>query len=121
MTGSGLELRPRDMAKFGWLYAQNGVWEGDTIVPSSWVQSSIQPFSTLPDGRRYGYQWWSLPITDNAGQEFMLPYALGYGDQHIFFVNEYDLVIVITAENFQSQPYTYILEILELIGDALVS
>ena len=121
MTGSGLELRPRDMAKFGWLYAQNGVWDGDTIVPSSWVQSCIQPFSTLPDGRGYGYQWWLLPITDDDNQPLTIPYALGYGDQHIFFVSSYDLVIVITAENFQSQPYTYILEILELIGDALVS
>jgi CubicO group peptidase (beta-lactamase class C family) len=118
MTGGHLRLRPRDMAKFGWLYCQNGVWLGDTVVPSSWVQASHQPHVTLQDGRRYGYQWWLGTQTDDQGNPFYTPYALGYGHQHIITVPIYNMVIVITANNRQDFPDTVILEIIELIGQA---
>ena len=36
--GWGLEINPRDMAKFGYLYLNNGTWDGQQIVPSDWVQ-----------------------------------------------------------------------------------
>ncbi len=118
MTGNGLKLRPRDMAKFGWLYSQKGVFNGDTVVPSWWVQASHQPHFNLPDGRSYGYQWWLAPLADDPGNPIMMPYAMGYGHQHIIVPPVYDLVIVITADNRQDFPDSYILDIISHIGDA---
>jgi CubicO group peptidase (beta-lactamase class C family) len=118
MSGSGLRLRPRDMAKFGWLYSQNGVWDDDTIVPSWWVQASHQPYSTFSDGRAYGYQWWLAPVTDDQGNPLFMPYALGYGGQHIIVPPIHDIVIVVTADDDQDVSGSYIIEVINLIGQA---
>jgi CubicO group peptidase (beta-lactamase class C family) len=80
--GSGLELRPRDMAKFGQLYLQGGVWEGRQIVPAEWVAASVA-------GDEYGYLWWTYADGSYA--------ALGYAGQAIFVVPRLELVAVFTA------------------------
>lgn len=118
MTGNGLQLRPRDMAKFGRLYSQSGKWKGASVIPSTWVEQSLAPHVQIGDGRAYGYQWWMAPVTDDNNQQFYMPYALGYGDQHIFVPPVYDLVIVITADNDQDVPPEYIPEIVTTIGNA---
>ncbi|UCD63985.1 MAG: serine hydrolase [Candidatus Zixiibacteriota bacterium] len=118
MTGNGINLRPRDMAKFGWLYSRNGVWNGETIVPGEWVQASHQPRVAVPDGRSYGYQWWLAPATDDEGNPYYIPYALGYGGQHIIVPPGTDAVIVVTADDDQDVAEHHIDDIVELIGQA---
>jgi CubicO group peptidase (beta-lactamase class C family) len=39
---AGLNARAIDYAKFGRLYLQNGEWEGEQVIPSSWIEESIQ-------------------------------------------------------------------------------
>jgi CubicO group peptidase (beta-lactamase class C family) len=86
-----LRMRPRDMAKIGYLYLNGGRWEGEQVVPSAWVEVSTRQHivaGTLQDG--YGYQWW----IDSSG-----PYmALGYAGQYIAVVPEKDMVVVFTSE-----------------------
>ncbi|MBE0696924.1 MAG: serine hydrolase, partial [Anaerolineaceae bacterium] len=79
----GLMLTSRDMAKFGQLYMQNGVWEGRQIVPADWVAATeqINPFY-------YKYQWWR---SDEAIG------AIGYAGQIIFVFPQNDLVVVVTS------------------------
>jgi CubicO group peptidase (beta-lactamase class C family) len=117
ITGNRLWLTPRDMAKFGWLYSRHGVWDGDTIVPSSWVEESHQPHVDLGGGRAYGYQWWMATMTDHQGNPLYMPYALGYHGQHIIVPPVYDMVIVVTAED-QQVADNYIGDVLDLIGQA---
>jgi CubicO group peptidase (beta-lactamase class C family) len=88
--GNGVRLSPRDMAKFGYLYLRNGMWDGDQIVPQEWVElSHIKHIERkyIP-GYYYGYHWWVS--SENSYS------AVGYGGQWITIFPEHDLVIVFT-------------------------
>lgn len=95
---SELYLRPRDMAKIGHLYLNNGVWEGKQVVPSTWVEASSQNHiaATLQDG--YGYQWW----VDDSGYYM----ALGYAGQFIFVLPDENMVVVFTSDLEEKDFYT---------------
>jgi CubicO group peptidase (beta-lactamase class C family) len=62
--GFGLSIRTEDIAKFGQLYLQRGVWNGKQIVPAAWVRAATSrqtsngsnPNSDWDQG--YGYQFW---------------------------------------------------------------
>ena len=118
MTGNGLKLRPRDMAKFGWLYSQNGEWQGTAIVPATWVAQSCQRHVSFSDAQGYGYQWWIAAMSDDDVGVFDTPYALGWGGQHILVPPVYDVVIVVTADDDQDVSGQYIGDIVNRIGDA---
>ena len=64
MGGYDLYLRPRDMAKIGFLYLQGGGGDGQIIVPHSWVTTSLTTYHTIipaAQSHGYGYQWWTHP------------------------------------------------------------
>jgi CubicO group peptidase (beta-lactamase class C family) len=85
-----LRMRPQDLAKIGYLYMRGGEWDGEQIVPSSWVAETTRKHiaGTLEDG--YGYQWW----VDDSGI-FM---AVGYAGQFVFVVPEKDMVVVFASD-----------------------
>lgn len=110
--GWGLMLTPRDMAKLGYLFLRNGRWEGEPVVPASWVAESTRKHVEVVSssdfryklwlrlyrllGREaairtysYGYHWW---IPDFGGYA-----ARGHGGQAIFVIPNLDLVIVFTS------------------------
>ena len=91
--GWGLQLTPRDMAKLGYLYLHDGMWDGQQVVSAAWIKAAIQRHtetdSTL--GLGYGYQWWTHPRLSAYA-------ALGRDGQTIFVVPNLQLVIVTTAE-----------------------
>ncbi len=91
--GGGLWLKPRDMAKFGYLYLSSGVWEGEQIVPAAFVADSVRTHSYPYGGTSFGYgyqSWWTYP---QAG----VYYAAGLNGQKIYVVPDLDLVVVFTA------------------------
>lgn len=88
--GHGAWMKPRDMAKFGYLYLKKGIWEGEQIVPRDWVEKSGQKLierKYIPDNY-YGYHWW---VSDENYFS-----AVGYGGQWIMVVPEHELVVVFT-------------------------
>ena len=87
--GYGLWLRPRDMARTGYLYLNQGNWNGQQIVPAEWVAASTR--ATGP-ATYYGYHWW-LPEVEGPRRYL----AGGYGGQNIVVVPETNLNVVITA------------------------
>ena len=111
-TGGGLLLRPRDMAKFGYLYLHEGVWEptGERLIPAAWVDVSTQRYTVWESGGGYGYQWWITSAEVN-GETIRFPYAVGWGGQRIYVVPQLDMVVVMTAEGFNDEP-SYRTEIL---------
>ncbi len=94
--GNGLAMTVRDAARFGQLYLQNGVWQGEQVIPAEWVAESVSPKNTgMGDSTgSYGYQWWIRPMGTGNYNTF---YALGAWGQYILVTPELNLVTVITS------------------------
>ena len=58
MTGGGLRLRSRDLAKLGWMLADDGRWNGRQIVPKAWVDAALTVRRNAYPGQDYGYFFW---------------------------------------------------------------
>jgi CubicO group peptidase (beta-lactamase class C family) len=100
-----LHLLPQDAAKLGYLWLHKGVWEGQQIVPASWVSESIRAHSRLVGNEYgYGYGWWVSPI------DF---YALGRGGQFIRVIPSLNIVLVITGGEYDAgQMQSFLVKIL---------
>jgi len=98
--GFGLELSPRDLATFGQLYLNGGVWEEKQLVPAEYVTTSttLQSAGDATRGTPYGYQWW---VTGVYGHNAY--FALGFGGQYVYVVPALELVVVIVA-GFETRP-----------------
>jgi CubicO group peptidase (beta-lactamase class C family) len=105
LTYMGLDMTPLDMAKFGLLYARNGEWDGNQIVPGSYVQTSLAAQTDF-----YGLHWWVLngaffgaepPITISA--------AMGLNGQMIYVWPAEDLVLVVQTQYEHSANQGYVL------------
>lgn len=86
--GSAVRLRPRDMARFGYLYLNGGKWEDQQILPAAWVEASGQAHIArkyIP-GNWYGYQFWV------SGHGYYS--AVGFGGQWIMIHPALDLLMV---------------------------
>ena len=91
--GWGLRMKPRDMAKLGYLMLKGGRWDGRQVVSASWVEKAtkVQVADTgSAEGLGYGYLWWLLPKVEGFA-------ALGLDGQAIIVVPKKDLVVVVTA------------------------
>ncbi len=105
-SGTGLNMRPRDMAKIGSLILNQGNWKNVQVVPTNWINASTQTQVILPEtftADSYGYYWWIRDFQVNETKTTQAIYAAGYGGQMIFVLPEYDTVIVFTAGNFNGQ------------------
>ena len=84
-----LKMRPRDMAKFGYLYMNDGLWNGKQIISSQWIKESTQKHTIATGLTGYGYQWWI--INDDIYT------AIGYEGQFIIVAPKEKLVTVFTS------------------------
>ena len=99
--GASLRLTPRDMAKFGYLYLNNGNWDGTQIVSESWVEISQQKHiqrKYIPN-YYYGYHWWVNEDNYYA--------AVGFGGQWIIIVPQHNLVVVFTNRFIEGNSFQW--------------
>ncbi len=102
-TGWGLSLRPRDMARLGLLYLNEGAWKGERILSAEWLRDSWTGRVSLSNATSYGYQWWMLPLDGTAVRDPQtngIRFAAGWGDQFIFVIPALDMVVVSTGGNY---------------------
>ncbi|MBL6683796.1 MAG: serine hydrolase [SAR86 cluster bacterium] len=78
-----IDATPRDFGRFGLLFARNGEWNGQQLIPQSWIELS----TSLALNGEYGYYWW--PINGHNG--FV---AIGLHGQTIAVIPEDNLVIM---------------------------
>ncbi len=100
--GWGLRLKTEDMAKFGQLFLQKGMWQGKQIIPSSWIEEAttvkIMQDPSASQGRKdssdwlqgYCYQMWRSRHNSYRGD--------GANGQYILVFPELDAVIAVTSE-----------------------
>jgi CubicO group peptidase (beta-lactamase class C family) len=95
--GFGLAMRPRDMAKIGYLYLRNGEWEDKRLLPADFPyavsHATIDMNARSEPALRYANQFWSIP-----GKHVYM--AVGYHCQTIMVLPEQDIVAVMTARDF---------------------
>jgi CubicO group peptidase (beta-lactamase class C family) len=89
--GWGLELKPQDMAKIGYLYLKQGQWDGQQIVSSEWIDRASKAQIETGGNLGYGYQWWTYP-------SYGAYTAMGRYGQTIFVIPASEMVIVTTAQ-----------------------
>ncbi len=89
-----LKLMPHDMAKIGYLYLNEGQWDGQQIISKEWVRESTTKHVNVTSSYGYGYYWW----VDDDG----FYYAMGAQGQYIFVVPDKNLVAVFTCTGFPS-------------------
>ncbi len=106
-AGGGLYLRPRDMAKIGSLFLQEGMWNNEQIISSGWINESTNSLISLSGINSaanmaigYGYQWWIAAFTAGSLNGY---YAAGWGGQFIIVLPEQNMVVVITQDDYNGE------------------
>ncbi len=90
----------RDWARFGLLYLQDGVWNGERLLPSGWVDYSVTPTPPAPRGE-YGAMFWlnAGPAADPGRRQWPgaprdAYSAQGFREQKLFIVPSKNLILV---------------------------
>jgi CubicO group peptidase (beta-lactamase class C family) len=90
----------RDWARFGLLFLNDGVWDGERLLPEGWVRYSTTPTPAAPEGR-YGAHWWLNAGEPGAPGKRPWPRlppdayrASGFEGQSVMIVPSRDLVVV---------------------------
>jgi CubicO group peptidase (beta-lactamase class C family) len=102
-ASGNVKLRPRDVAKFGYLYLNDGVWQGQCILSPEWVADSTRAYSSFPgstDG--YGYQWLTRTYVVHSEQVDAYSKA-GWGGQLVRVFPSLDMVLVFTGGNYATR------------------
>ena len=99
--GYGLYLKTEDIAKFGQLYLQKGVWNGQQLIPAEWIEMATSKQvsnGSDPDkdwDQGYGFQFWRCRHGAYRGD--------GKDGQFCIVIPEEDTVIAITANTGDMQ------------------
>lgn len=95
VASSFMYATAQDWARLGLLYLQDGMWQGERVLPEGWVDYSRTPTPLEPVGR-YGGQFWL-----NQGDQKWMPHLpedlfamSGHNGQFVFIIPSHDLVVV---------------------------
>ncbi|MBN1482490.1 class C beta-lactamase-related serine hydrolase [candidate division KSB1 bacterium] len=91
---------PRDWARFGLLYLQDGFWNGERILPEGWVRYSATPTAKASMGEYGALFWLNAGAPDNpafrkwpdAPQDMLV--AQGYQEQRLMIIPSKKLLVV---------------------------
>jgi CubicO group peptidase (beta-lactamase class C family) len=95
---SGAFLTAREWAKFGWLIAQGGTWNGQVVLRPNLLKACFQPAVSNP---AYGLTWWLGQAGDDGTTNSRNPntpddlvLAAGAGKQRLYVISSLKLVVV---------------------------
>ncbi|MBT8060494.1 MAG: beta-lactamase family protein [Gammaproteobacteria bacterium] len=95
----------RDLARFGLLYLQGGLWHGEALISEEWIEFVRTPATaTAATGNQYGGQWWLVP--DDRDDVPRDAYATsGNRGQYVIVIPSHDTVIVRRGLDYGRQGF----------------
>ena len=95
----------RDLARFGLLFAQGGVWQGERLISEDWIEFVRTPAPAAASrGNDYGGQFWLVP--DDRDDVPKSAYATaGNRGQYVVIVPSHDTVIVRRGLDYGKQGF----------------
>ena len=105
ILSSQVYTNARDLARFGLLYLNGGVWNGERLISEEWIDFTRTPApATAATGNFYGGQWWLVPDdrTDVPGTAYS---TAGNRGQYVIVVPDHDLVIVRRGLDYGRQGF----------------
>ena len=105
ILSSQVYTNARDLARFGMLYLQDGVWNGERLLSEEWIDFVRTPApATAERGNQYGGQWWLVP--DDRDDVPKSAYSTaGNRGQYVIVVPTHDLVIVRRGLDYGRQGF----------------
>jgi len=105
ILSSQVYTNTRDLARFGLLYLQDGVWEGERLISKNWIEFVRTPApATVHRGNMYGGQFWLVP--DDRDDVPKSAYSTaGNRGQYVVIVPTHDLVIVRRGLDYGRQGF----------------
>ena len=99
-------MRPDDFARFGILFANEGVWAGDRLISADYVQTSLAAQSAF-----YGLQWWVMNATYFSGNAPPIDVSAAHGlqGQHIYVWRDGNVVLVVLTKYVHDRTQGYVL------------
>lgn len=91
---------PRDWARFALLYMNDGVWQGERILPEGWVKYSTTPSPTAKRGQYGAFIWLNAGAADDPTKREMPDVPVdafsfnGFDGQFVVTVPSRDLIVV---------------------------
>jgi CubicO group peptidase (beta-lactamase class C family) len=106
LGGTQIFWQARDLAKFGLLYLNEGVWDGQQLIPTDWISFTTTPQLKNPAIYELSYaaHWWRVHV----GEYPPMFAAVGYGGQYVIVAPEQEMVIVTTANSYVLPPDSYL-------------
>lgn len=105
ILSSQVYTNARDLARFGLLYLNNGVWNGERLLSEEWVEFVRTPApATVGRGGFYGGQFWLVPEDRNDVPKDAYS-TVGNRGQFTIIVPSHDLVIVRRGLDYGRQGF----------------
>ncbi|NBC25642.1 MAG: serine hydrolase [Bacteroidetes bacterium] len=116
MGGNNLALSPLALLKLGRLMLNNGLYNGDQLVPEEWIKQSTEIYTKSRfNNYDYGYMWWSKTVGDQR-----VIFAWGNSGQYIMILPALDAVISITSAIGGSRSRDYQRRIFEFLEQRIL-
>jgi len=92
-SGGGMFINTEDMARFGLLFMNDGIWDGKELISENLITEAIGSSAT---NSNYGYMWWLNSEGDRNMPEIdsEIFYAAGFGGNFIVVDQKNNMVIV---------------------------
>ncbi len=113
----------RDWARLGQLYLQDGVWNGERLLPEGWKDYVKTPAGA--SDRQYGAQFWLNQDGENGRERFFsgvpeeMFFFAGHEGQYVFIIPDKKMVVVRTGMTRGRPAMAEVAPVLKEIYDAV--
>lgn len=96
-----VKISARDLARFGLLYCDEGLWGDKQIISKEWISKSFESYSKIEHENyteSYGYMWWIRELNDSI----TIYSGHGWGGHLLTIVPALDIVMVKRHDTYKS-------------------